>query len=79
MGNMRLLKKWYNYIFKRNPFVNPKEEKAYVLLLLIKRYLKYGKDIPYENYLLKIKIYPNKVIWVGMKSRGTGYIFTRGQ
>lgn len=73
---IQFLKKWYNYLFKRNPFLSRLAEAAYVRKILCKLYLEHGKDVPYENYLLKV-VPKSRCIYVEMKSRGCGYVFTR--
>ena len=64
--------KWFNYIFKRNPFLNRKEEERYA-----RRMLALKGFVNYENWLLKIVPLPAKrnFIYVEMKNRGGGYIF----
>lgn len=76
----KFITKWFNYIFKRNPFQNMKEEEGYVDMILGRLGLRGADEIPdnysYENWLLKITSIPKKgFIYVKMKSRGTGYIF----
>jgi len=76
----KFIKKWFNYIFKRNPFQNMQEEHEYVRKLLYRLHINTVVGVPnnceYENWLLKISPIPKKgFIYVKMKSRGTGYIF----
>lgn len=74
----RFLEKWYNYIFKRNPFVNQVEEKKYVIKILCMLYMDYLRpDISYENWLLRV-VPKRNCVYVEMKSRGCGYIFGPG-
>ena len=68
---MRLLKKWFGYLFRRNPFVDQKEETIYV-----RKILDLCKGQIYENWLLKV-VPKYNCIYVEMKSRGCGYIFGR--
>jgi len=76
----KFTKKWFSYLFRRNPFQNMQEEYAYVRKLLCKLHLNTAAGVSgnceYENWLLKITSIPKKgFIYVKMKSRGTGYIF----
>jgi len=82
----KFIKKWFNYVFKRNPFQNLKEEEGYVQMILGRLGLNtvspsncddHGiTNVNYENWLLKIIPLSHKgFIYVKMKSRGTGYIF----
>lgn len=66
---MRFLRKWYNYIFKRNPFQNMKEEREYIWELFYKLCIDTtdpqfdNSDCKYENWLLKIMPIPKKVLY----------------
>ena len=62
--------KWFNYIFKRNPFRTQEEEHRYVKKVFVR------EGAPYKNWLLEIKPIPKKnYFYIEMKSRGCGYIF----
>ena len=70
------LKKWFNYLFKRNPFLNQKEEERYIRQIFFRMFLNDKKIIPYENWLVRV-VPKCSCIYVEMKSRGCGYIFGR--
>ena len=67
---MSIVKIWFNYLFKRNPFLSQQEEENYVRKVLNTQ----GQNCLFENWLLKI--IPKKgCIYIEMKSRKCGYIF----
>jgi len=65
-------KRWFNYIFKRNPFLNQEEEERYVRKIFA------YQNAPFENWLLTIKSISKKnYFYIKMKSRNNGYIFEK--